>query len=161
MKSLLKKIITPVVQSHWIPDLTFAIIRVLCGLGLSIGFGADKFGVPWTAESKNLGLFEVISWFPEDVKSYGGIFAIAPVFFAWMGAFSEAIGGVLLALGLNTRIAAFLIICTMLVAILCQKIDGPLWNMLPAISFLWVAIYNLCLGSGRFGLDYLISKKIN
>ncbi|MBO6632879.1 MAG: DoxX family protein, partial [Psychroserpens sp.] len=91
---------------------------------------------------------------------YGGIFAMFPVFFAWMGAFSEAVGGLLLLLGLKTRIASFLIMCTMLVAIFMQKWDQGLWGMLPALGFLWVALYNLILGSGRFGLDYLISKKL-
>ena len=117
--------------------------------------------MPWTSQDLHLNLFEVAAWFPEDVKAYGGIFAMFPIFFAWMGAFSEAVGGLFLALGLGTRLWSFLIICTMLVAILCQKIDGPVWNMLPAASFLWMAIYNLFLGSGRFGLDYIISKKIN
>ena len=157
---MFKRITSPVISTHWFTDLTFAIIRFACGIGLSIGFGADKFGVPWTADSQNLKLFEVAAWFPEDVAEYGGIFAIAPIFFAWMGAFSEAVGGVFLALGLQTRIASFLILCTMLVAILCQKINGPLWNMLPAMGFLWVSIYNLFLGSGRFGLDYFIAKNL-
>lgn len=158
--SIFNWIIKPVTQKHWTADLLFAIPRILCGLMLTLMFGADKFGMPWTADSQNLNLFEVSAWFPEDVAAYGGLFEMFPVFFAWMGAFSEAVGGLLLALGLKTRIAAFLIICTMLVAIFFQKIDGPLWNMLPAMSFLWVAIYNLILGSGRFGLDYLISKKL-
>jgi len=83
-----------------------------------------------------------------------------PVFFAWMGAFSEAVGGMLLALGIGTRISAFLITCTMLVAIFLQKWNQGLWGMLPALGFLWVAIYNLALGSGRFGLDALIAKKL-
>ncbi|NRB60373.1 MAG: DoxX family membrane protein [Winogradskyella sp.] len=161
LKSIFKLLITPVLQKHWFIDLIFAIPRVLSGLWLTTMFGADKFGMPWTSDDRHLQLFEVVAWFPEDVKAYGGIFAIAPVFFAWMGAFSEAVGGLFLLLGLKTRIASFLIICTMLVAIFCQKFNGPLWNMLPAISFLWVAIYNLFLGSGRFGLDYLISKKLN
>ncbi|MBT8243833.1 DoxX family protein [Winogradskyella sp.] len=161
IKSLLKFIITPVTQKNWFTDFTFFIIRFLCGIGISIGFGADKFGVPWTPDSQNLNLFEVAAWFPEDVKVYGGIFAMFPIFFAWMGAFSEAIGGILLALGIGTRISSFLVACTMLVAIFCQKWDSGLWQMLPAISFLWVAIYNMALGSGRFGLDFLISKKIN
>lgn len=160
LKSILKFLITPVIQKHWITDIVFAIPRVLCGLWLTTMFGADKFGMPWTADSQNLNLFEVSAWFPEDVASYGGIFAASPIFFAWMGAFSEAVGGLFLMLGLQTRIASFLIMCTMLVAIFFQKFNGPLWNMLPAIGFLWVAIYNLFLGSGRFGLDYLISKKI-
>ncbi len=153
-----KIIITPVVQKHWIGDFLFAIPRVICGLLLTLSFGSDKFGMPWSS-TPNLGLFEVAAWFPKDVADYGGIFALAPVFFAWMGAFSEAVGGLFLALGLKTRIASFLIMCTMLVAIFLQKWGQGMWSMLPAMGFLWVAIYNLYLGSGRFGIDYLISKK--
>ncbi|MBV7267591.1 DoxX family protein [Winogradskyella luteola] len=160
LKSILKFIVMPITQKHWLIDFLFAIPRILCGLWLTTMFGADKFGMPWTADSQNLNLFEVSAWFPEDVASYGGIFAMAPVFFAWMGAFSEAVGGLFLLLGLKTRIAAFLIMCTMLVAIFMQKWNQSLWGILPALGFLWVAIYNLCLGSGRFGLDYLISKKL-
>ncbi|MBC2846757.1 DoxX family protein [Winogradskyella flava] len=160
LKSILKFIITPVTQNSWFIDAVFAIPRILCGLWLTAMFGADKFGMPWTAESQNLNLFEVAAWFPEDVASYGGIFAAAPIFFAWMGAFSEAVGGLFLFLGLKTRIASFLIMCTMLVAIFMQKWNQGLWGMLPAMGFLWVAIYNLFLGSGRFGLDYLISKTL-
>ncbi|RZN79425.1 MAG: DoxX family protein [Winogradskyella sp.] len=160
LKSFIKFLIVPVIQKKWYADLLIALPRIICGLLLTVSFGADKFGMPWTADSQNLSLFEVSAWFPEDVASYGGIFAMAPVFFAWMGAFSEAVGGLLFMLGLKTRIASFLIICTMLVAIFMQKWHQGLWSMLPAMGFLWVAIYHLVLGSGRFGLDFLISKKL-
>ena len=160
MKTIFKTLITPVLQKHWGIDLHFAIIRFVCGMLLAIDFGASKFGMPWTAADRNLNLFEVSAWFPEDVAAYGGVFALFPAFFAWMGAFSEAVGGLFLALGLKTRIASFLIICTMLVAIFMQKWNQGTWGMLPAMGFLWVATYNLYLGSGRFGLDYLISKKL-
>ena len=103
MKTVLKKLITPVLQKHWIVDLHFAIIRFICGMLLTIDFGASKFGMPWTPADRNLSIFEVSAWFPEDVAAYGGIFALFPVFFAWMGAFSEAVGGLLLAFGLKTR----------------------------------------------------------
>ncbi len=161
LKNYLKRITTPITQKDWFADLLFASIRIIAGVLLAIDFGASKFGMPWTAESQNLNLFEVSAWFPEDVASYGGIFAVFPVFLAWMGAFSEAVGGLLLALGLQTRIASFLIMCTMLVAIFMQKWGQGTWAMLPAMGFLWIAIYNLYLGSGRFGIDYLISKKLN
>jgi hypothetical protein len=75
-----------------------------------------------------------------------------------MGAGSEAIGGMFLLLGLSTRPASFLIACTMLVAIFFQKWEEGLWNMLPALGFLWVALYNLILGGGKWSLDYLIVK---
>lgn len=156
---LLKLLIKPITQEHRFADLSFAIIRFICGVLLAFEFGAGKFGMPWTPAGQNLSLFEVSAWFPEDVAAYGGIFAIAPVFFAWMGAFSEAVGGLFFALGLKTRLFSFLIICTMLVAAFCQKWNNGLWSMLPSISFLWVAIYTLYFGSGRYGLDYLISKK--
>jgi putative oxidoreductase len=160
LSKTLKKVITPVVQKHWFGDFLFAIPRIICGFLLTSSFGSDKFGLPWSS-TPNLGFFEVVAWFPKDVAEYGGIFALFPVFFAWMGAFSEAVGGLFLALGFKTRIASFLIMCTMLVAIFLQKWGGPVWNMLPAMGFLWVSLFTLYLGSGRFGIDYLISKKIN
>lgn len=82
-----------------------------------------------------------------------------PEFFAWMGGFSEAVGGIFLLLGFQTRIASFLIMGTMLVAIFLQQWSQGMWMMLPAMGFLWVSIYEIIIGSGRFGIDYLISKK--
>ncbi|TAI48927.1 DoxX family protein [Flagellimonas allohymeniacidonis] len=161
MKNLFTRLLQPTFQKHWIADLVFAIMRFICGLILAIDFGASKFGMPWTPKEKNLGLFEVIDWFPEDIAAYGGIFALAPVLFAWLGAFSEAIGGLFLAVGLKTRVASFLIMCTMLVAIFFQKWGEGTWGMLPAFGFLWISIYNLYLGSGRFGLDTLVVKLLN
>lgn len=161
MKNLLFQLLKPVIQNHWIMDLITAIPRVFCGLALATSFGSDKFGMPWSPSNRNLDLFEVVYWFPLDVAEYGGIFAMFPVFFAWMGAFSEAVGGIFLALGLESRIAAFLILCTMLVAIFMQKGGQGLWAILPALGFLWVSIYTIVLGSGRFGLDYLLMKKLN
>ena len=139
--------------------MLLALPRIICGYLLTVVFGSSKFGLPWSPADKNLGLFEVVFWFPQDVAAYGGIFKLFPVFFAWMGAFSEAFGGILLLLGLQTRIASFLIVCTMLVAIFMQQMQQGTWNMLPAMGFLWVSIYCLVLGSGRFGVDYLITKK--
>jgi len=160
LKTLLLLILKPVVLSNWLSEIITALPRIICGFVLTASFGSDKFGMPWTAESQNLNLFEVSAWFPEDVAAYGGLFAMFPVFFAWMGAFSEAVGGLFIMFGFKTRIFSFLIMCTMLVAIFMQKWGQPLWSMLPALGFLWVALYSLVLGSGRLGLDYLISKKL-
>jgi putative oxidoreductase len=159
--NIFKNLTTPIFQNHWMADLIFAIIRFICGILLALDFGASKFGMPWTDSEQNLSLFQVADWFPKDIAKYGGLFAISPLFFAWMGAFSEAVGGLFLAFGLQTRIASFLIMCTMLVAIFFQKWGQGTWGMLPAMGFLWIAIYNLYFGSGRFGFDHLIIKKLN
>ena len=159
LKSIVYKILKPTHIEGVLPNIILAFPRILCGIFLAVYFGGSKFGMPWTDAEQGLALFQVADWFPQDVAEFGGLFAIFPLFFAWMGAASEAIGGVFLALGLKTRVASFFIVCTMLVAIFFQKWGDGLWGMLPALGFLWVALYNLVLGSGKFGLDYLITRK--
>ena len=130
---------------------------------LCFEFGSSKFGMPWSTTDE-MGLLEVASWFPEDVAKFGGLFALAPGFFAWMAAASEAVGGIFLALGLGTRIWGALLTITMLTAIFFQKWPdameyGSSWPLLPAAGFLWISIYCMALGSGKIGLDALISRK--
>ena len=157
----MRRITKPVLLPFWWQDLLLAIPRVVCGYLLTSSFGAEKFGLPWSPADRNLGLFEIVFWFPEDVSNYGGIFAKFPVFFAWMAGFSEAVGGFLFMLGFQTRISALLILTTMMGAIFLQQIQQGMWNTLPALGFLWVSIYSLTIGSGRFGLDYLLFKKFD
>lgn len=156
---LITRLMRPIALPNWWLDLFLAIPRIVCGYLLTVEFGSPKFGLPWSPVDNNLNLFEVAFWFPNDVASYGGVFAMFPAFFAWMGAFSEGIGGILLLLGFQTRIASFLITCTMLVAMFLQQWQNGLWNMLPAMGFLWIGMFYLILGSGRFGIDYVLTKK--
>ncbi len=151
---------TKVPLANWLIDLTLTIPRFIMGMLLALEFGASKFGMPWTPDHRKLDLFEIIYWFPQDVAEYGGLFAAFPEFFAWMAGYAEAVGGILLAVGLLTRWHAVLIIITMAVAILCQKWGQGTWAMLPAMGFLWVAVYTAVLGGGRWSLDYLIHKVV-
>lgn len=158
-RTIIKKLTQPTTLIYWWQDAVLLIPRVICGYLLTVEFGSPKFGLPWSPADNNLNLFEVAFWFPNDVAEYGGIFALFPAFFAWMGAFSEGIGGTLLMIGLQTRIASFLIVCTMLVAMFMQQWQQGMWNMLPAMGFLWIGMFYFILGSGRFGVDYLMTKK--
>jgi putative oxidoreductase len=157
----MKKIIKPILMPHWLQDLLLALPRIVYGYLLTVEFGSPKFGLPWSHPDKNLGLFEVAFWFPPDVAEYGGIFAMFPVFFAWMAAFSEGVGGIAWMLGFQTRIFSFLILCTMMVVVFIHQIQYGVWNMLPGLGIMWIAVLGLVTGSGRFGIDYLISKKYN
>lgn len=143
----------------FLPNILLIVPRIVGGLALTLDFGSSKFGMPWTDGDRDLTIFQVSDWFVDDVAQFGIPFSLAPVFFAWMGAASEAIGGLLLAIGLQTRITGFFLGCTMLVAIFFQKWSNGLWEMLPAMGFLWISLYSIILGSGRFGLDYLIYKE--
>lgn len=158
---MIKKIFNPIQMPFWWQDLLLAIPRIVYGYLLTIDFGAAKFGLPWSPEDNNLKFFEVAYWFPNDVAAYGGVFAMFPAFFAWMGAFSEGVGGIFLLLGLLTRPFAVLVFITMFVAVFFQQLNEGMWNMLPAMGIMWVSLFYIILGSGRFGLDYLIAKKIN
>jgi putative oxidoreductase len=157
---LFKQITNPILLPYWSQDLLLAIPRIVCGYLLTVAFGSPKFGLPWSPPDNGLGLFEVAFWFPQDVAGYGGVFALAPGLFAWLGAFAEGIGGIMLLLGLQTRIAGFLIMCTMLVAMFLQQWQQGLWMMLPAMGFLWIGVFYMVLGSGRFGVDYILTKKL-
>ncbi|WP_394667115.1 DoxX family protein [uncultured Chryseobacterium sp.] len=157
---MIKRIFTPIQMPFWWQDLLFAVPRIVCGYLLTSDFGAAKFGLPWSPADNNLKFFEVAFWFPNDVAEYGGIFAMFPAFFAWMGAFSEALGGIFLLLGLLTRPFAVLIFITMFVAAFFQQMNQGVWNMLPAMGMMWVSLFYSILGSGRFGLDYIIAKKM-
>ncbi len=81
----------------------------------------------------------------------------------WMGAaaFAELIGGVLLLLGLLTRLGAFLIVCVMLTAII-----GVLWpaffapaGMELALALLGGALALLIAGGGQASVDRIISGR--
>ena len=142
MKALFSKIITPVYTSTWYSDLLLAIPRIVGCYFLAVNFGGSKFPCP--------------EWFIKDVAGYGFPF---PAFFAWAAVLAETFGGALLVMGLLTRFAGSMVMCTMLVAIFFQKWGGEVWEMLPALGFLWISLYAIVMGSGRFGLDHLISKK--
>ena len=80
----------------------------------------------------------------------------------WMGAaaFAELIGGLLIVLGLFTRLGAFLIVCVMLTVIF-----GVLWpkffapeGMELALAFLGMALALLVLGGGQLSVDRMISR---
>jgi putative oxidoreductase len=70
IKQFLKVIITPVTFGGWVSNILIAIPRIIGGLLLTIDFGSSKFGMPWTDSEKNLSLFQVASWFPEDVAKF-------------------------------------------------------------------------------------------
>ena len=164
INACLKKVIEPIVFGQWYNNLLIAIPRILAGLMLCFEFGSSKFGMPWSSTDE-LGLFQVASWFPEDVAKFGIPFRLAPTLFAWLGAATEAIGGLFLAFGLGTRIWSVLLSITMLTAVFFEKWPQAMeyessWPLLPAIGFLWISIYSIVLGSGKFGVDYLISKKV-
>lgn len=125
-------------------DVGLAVVRVLAGVAMAINHGADKIRDP----SKIIGGAEGMG-FP------------APTFFGWMAALSEFFGGILLALGLATRPAAFFVGCTMFTAAFVAHARDNFKTREAALLFLSVAVLFLLVGSGRYGVDALLRRKRN
>ena len=81
-----------------------------------------------------------------------------PELFAWQAGLAECIGGLLIAIGLATRLSAFTLICTMFIAVFLAHADDPFKKMELGLCYLFASSLFLTLGGGRFSLDHLLFK---
>ena len=84
----------------------------------------------------------------------------APQVMAFLAAFAESFGAILLAIGLLTRPAAFLIVATMAVAICGAHKGQPFAAQEAAWLYLVPALFFLLKGAGRWSADWFVSKKL-
>ena len=153
----LKKLIIPFRVDALIPNTLILILRVLTGYLLSFVLAINKFGKPWTPKLMGLELFEVSDWFIKLVEQFWPPFSQMPELFAWSANFTEALGGILLILGLNTRITAFFLTTTMFVTIAFRPLNES-WNIIRTFIFFCQGLFFMGFGSGKFGLDYLFTR---
>ena len=103
-------------------------------------------------------------------KMFGGLEGFAqglagmgipvPQVMAFLAAFAESFGAILLAIGLLTRPAAFLIVVNMAVAI-CVAHKGAAFSVQEAAwLYLVPALFFLLKGAGQWSLDALVAKKL-
>lgn len=123
-------------------NVGLAILRVFAGLSMALGHGLGK--IP-----------------PSErfVTITGDLGFPVPEFFAWMAAFSEFGGGLLLALGLLTRPGAFFIWFTMLIAAFFQHAADPFSTKEMAFLYLVITGMFVVVGSGKYGVDPLIRSR--
>ena len=127
-------------------DLGLSLIRLATGILLCTVF--EKF-LP------REGRWGPQEWFIADVAKMGFPF---PAFFAWCAVLSEFFGGILLALGLFARPAAFSnAITTFVAAFVFHKGDVSGSALMGTVFF--AATMGLTLtGPGRLSVDYLLSR---
>ncbi len=123
-------------------NIGLALLRIFTGLALAFGHGLGK--IPPSAG------------FVEGVGKLG--FPV-PEFFAWAAGLSEFAGGILLAVGLLTRPAAFFILITMLVAALIRHAADPFAVKEKALLFAGIALLFVLVGAGKYGVDALLRRK--
>lgn len=117
------------------------ILRLFAGLSLALAHGLGK--MPPTEGF---------------ISGVGKLGFPAPTFFAWMAGLSEFAGGILLALGLFTRPAAFCIAFTMGTAAFLQHRNDLYQVKELALMYLAIALFFLLKGAGRISADAFLRK---
>lgn len=122
-------------------EAAFTALRVFAGLSMSLAHGLGKLppGEQFVGFVGKLG-------FP------------APSLFAWAAALSEFLGGILLAIGLFTRPAAFFVLFTMGVAAFKVHAADPYLKKELAFLYGVIALAFTLVGAGRLSIDSLIRK---
>ena len=102
-------------------------------------------------------MFGGLAGFTQGVASMG---IPIPQVSAFLAAFAESFGAILLAIGLLTRPAAFLIVATMGVAVGVAHGGQPFAAQDAAWLYLVPALFFLLKGAGTWSVDALIAKKL-
>jgi putative oxidoreductase len=82
-----------------------------------------------------------------------------PALFAWAAALSEGLGGLCLAVGLGTRVAAFFVFCTMSVALFIAHRADPFRTKEMAYLYWSAAGALMMLGGGPYTLEAIIRRR--
>lgn len=125
-------------------DTGLLILRLGAGLFMAFGHGLGKM-----PPSEGL------------IKGAGEMGFPLPALFAWGAAFSEFFGGLLIALGLFTRPAAFFWICTMSTAAFIRHAEDPFGSKEKALLYLTIGICLALTGCGKYSLSRLLFKSDN
>lgn len=102
-------------------------------------------------------MFGGLGGFTQGVASMG---IPVPQVSAFLAAFAESFGAILLAIGLLTRPAAFLIVATMGVAVLSAHRGQPFSAQEMAWLYFFPALFFLLKGAGKWSGDAVLSKNI-
>ncbi|MDR0269671.1 MAG: DoxX family protein [Paenibacillus sp.] len=130
------------IKNTWVPTL----LRVVLGV-IFLVHGINKF---------QMGLGNVEAWFSSmDI----------PGFMAYVAAIIEVVGGVMLIIGLFTRVAAALFAIMMVGAIVTVKLSAGLLgnDQMPGyeleLSLMLLSVYLLAAGPASLSIDRIIFKK--
>ena len=156
------KILTPFVANDWYLNVFIKVPQVIIGAILAFHFGPNSFGMPWSPAEFNLQLFEVSPRFLKVAANFHSPFGEFPYALGLFSGITKCFGGVFLILGLGSRIVCLLVLILMTIFLVNSHAIN--FNYIFPLFFISVSCYGLYFGSGKYGLDYLLSlkkKKVN
>lgn len=133
----MKKLLSPLSMGT---DAATLLLRLFFG-GMFVYFGYGK-----------------IAMYNEILPQFGDIIGIGSELSFHLVIFSEFFCGLLILLGLVTRLSVIPVFITMIVAYFIAHGQDDFQAKMPAFIFLVLCIPVFILGSGRYSLDYLIFK---
>jgi putative oxidoreductase len=89
------------------------------------------------------------------------VMGMSPELSLGLAVFAEVVCSVLILTGFATRLATIPLIITMLIAVTLIHAADPLAIKEPALLYLLAFIVLLFAGSGKYSIDYLLSRKTN
>jgi len=126
---------------------------------------AVSFGLLWLRVLAGLGIashgWQKIAggFMPKFIAGVAAMGFPMPEVFAWAAALSELVGGMLLVLGLGTRVAALSVFVTMSVAAFIRHAADPMKVKELAFAYWAISGALLLMGGGRYSLGALVRRK--
>ncbi|OON65809.1 DoxX family protein [Hymenobacter sp. CRA2] len=144
-------------------DVGWLLFRLHLGLSIAIGAGWSKLiHLSTTRDLVKLmaqpGHLTTPDWFVQQVAQLGFTFP-SPYFWAALTVWGEFVGGLLVALGLSTRLAAAqLAVQFMVIAFFWYDSPEPVLGMYYQQLLFWAFIAVAAVGPGRYSLDYWLMR---
>lgn len=164
MKNAIKSIFNgPVASGTLTHEIAYLLFRFYCGFTIAYGAGFSKvfhkIDENGTDAWDNLA-FGVPQWFVDQVGEIGFTF-ISPSFWAHLAVYGEFIGGLLVALGLFTRISAIQLAFQFFVVSFIWYDEPMPFAMYYQQLIFWGFVLIAAVGGGRFSLDnWLVNRQL-
>ena len=131
-------------ETHYSPSLNLGLLILRLGAGLFMAF------------SHGIGKIPVDPNFVGFIAKIGFPAAAA---FAWTAALSELVGGILITLGLLTRLSALFLTLTMATAAFIAHGSDTFAKKELSLIYLIIYLSIFFTGAGKYSTDSLINKK--
>ncbi|QNH60888.1 DoxX family protein [Hymenobacter sediminicola] len=144
-------------------DVAWLLFRLHLGLSIAVGAGWSKLVNLTTASEVSKLLTGAAAlgppdWFVQQVAQLGFVYP-SPYVWAWLAAWGEFAGGLLVAVGLLTRWSGLqLALQFLIIAFLWYDSPEPLLGMYYQQLLFWAFVLVAMVGGGRYSLDYFLIR---